>query len=125
MTTPRVAPFPKMLWVGGYEYPLAIIEGDDPRLEGGDGLTETGEKDRAIWICAHLGTYRTVEIVLHEIVHAINWAYDLCDEMDMAEEEDIATKHGAAWARLYLDNPKFCRWLTSAINRVRVERATA
>ncbi len=121
----RVTPFPKTLWVSGYEFPLAIVEGEDVRLEGADGLTETGEKSRAIWIAAHLGTYRTVEIVLHEITHAINWAYDLCNAEDMADEEDIATKHGAAWARLYLDNPKFCQWLNSAINRVRAERANA
>ncbi len=115
--------FPRTIWVGGYAFPMSLVPAEDERLGGDDGCFDDAT---GILVCSSLGTYRTIEVALHEVTHAINWAHDIFNEGDdMAEEEAATTKQGAAWARVYVDNPKFCRWLTSAISLVRKERATA
>ncbi len=122
----KPVPFPKTIWVGGYEFPMALVGVADPRLDGDDGAFESAGDFRGIVVCESLGTYRTIEVALHEVTHAINWSHDVFNEIDdTAEEEAATTKQGAAWARVYVDNPQFCRWLNYAVNLVRKERKTA
>jgi len=104
---------------------MTLVDAADPRLDGDDGIFSHDETYRGILVCATLGTYRTIEVALHEITHAINWTCDIFTLEDMAEEEAATTKQGAAWARVYVDNPKFCKWLNHAVQQVRKERASA
>ncbi len=118
----REVPLPKCVWVGTYEFPMGFVDAADPRLDEANGMCETGEGETRIWIAARMGLRKTLEIVIHEITHAINWVYDIDDGVD---EEDIATKHGAAWSQFFLDNPKYQRWLAYTVNRIRKERKDA
>ena len=118
----REVTLPRRLWVGTYEYLLTLVEPRHAVLDGANGMTHNEEGGTAIFIAAHLGPRKTLEIVLHEVTHAINWTNDIDDGV---EEETVATVHGAAWSALFLDNPKFQRWLTYTLNLIRKERKDA
>ena len=61
-----------------------------------------------------------VEVVaslMHELTHAICWAYEVrtVDDLDKAEhpdtEERIAGIFGTAWAQIYRDNPDLLKYI--------------
>jgi hypothetical protein len=124
MATPSLTKLlPTRLWIGTYEFYLMSVPRTHPKLDGdADGITYTGDDGNLICIASHLDARRMLEVVLHEVTHAINWVNDIEDGTD---EEDVATKHGHAWSALLLDNPRFQRWLTVALNRIRKERTKA
>lgn len=117
---------PRKVWVQTYEFPLHFVLPDDPVLivrgRACDGVTETGEEGRGIWIAANLDDRKTLEIVWHETTHAIDWVYDVDHR---SSEERIARQHGIAWSQFFLDNPKFVRWYMSIVRRVTAERKAA
>lgn len=79
----------------------------------------TGEDGSEIYLNNLLDTSRTLEVVLHEITHAINWVYDVDDG---TEEENIAEKHGLGWSQFWLANPRFEAWLVHTLKSIRKER---
>lgn len=111
---------PTKVWVAPYEFPLHFVPPDAPELEGADGMTDTSEEGRGIWINAALDDRKTLEIVWHEVTHAINWVHDVTNRM--RSEEVLARKHGIAWSQFWLDNPKFIRWYDSVVKRIHRER---
>jgi hypothetical protein len=119
--TAAVVPLPKQVEVGGYVFPIYVVPRRHSKLGGDDGCS-TYDGGFAIYIADDMSIRKGLDIVLHEVTHAINFANDIDDGVD---EETIATKHGPAWAQFLLDNPKFQRWLNSALNRIRKERANA
>jgi hypothetical protein len=119
----KVVRLPSTLWVGNYEFPMMMVPVKDKILEGdADGCTMFEHGDRGIYIAEHLCKRRTLDVVLHEITHAINWVHDI---QDKEPEEGIASKHGIAWSQLYLDNPRFEEWLTYTVRAIRAEREDA
>jgi hypothetical protein len=67
-----------------------------------------------------LGTFRTttrlVDVLIHEVTHAIFWVYDL----NAAEgEEKIVGMLGTAWAQVYRDNPWLLEWIGLGVLAVR------
>lgn len=123
-TTREVAP-PAKLWVTSYEFPFEFLHPEDPILEGDDGCMESDEDKRGIYVSASLDARKMLEIVWHEVTHAINWACDIDEEKDVIDEETIALQHGLSWSQFFLDNPKFVRWYVSVVNRIRKERKHA
>lgn len=120
----RVVAPPKTLYVGTFEFLLHFVPGSDPNLEGANGITELEEGKHGIWIIETLPPRKMLEIVLHEITHAINWERDIKGAMRL-NEEALARKHGEAWSAFWIDNPKFHRWHTALVNRIRKERKDA
>lgn len=120
---------PRKLWIGTYEFPLHLVSPDDQHLGLGktdpaderEGMTLTGEAvgGFGIWIANNIAMRKQLEIMLHEVTHAINWVYDIDDGSD---EESIATAHGTAWSQFWLDNPRFERWLVYTLARIRRAR---
>lgn len=112
---------PAKVWVGTYEFAIEFLPPDDPALmlrgRPCDGITDT--ELQSIAIGAHLDDRKTLEIVWHEITHAISWVFEI---EDGAREESIARKHGIAWSQFHLDNPHFVRWYTYLVNRITQER---
>jgi hypothetical protein len=117
--TREVSPPPK-IWVGEYEFSLHFLLPDDPEMEGADGITRFDEQDRGISISASLDDRKMLEIVWHEVTHAINWICGITNKS--RSEELLARKHGLAWSAFHLDNPKFVRWYTHVVNRIRKAR---
>lgn len=124
MTAPGAQrePMPRVVWVGRYEFPVQIVPLDSPKLRAvadedcGHGLTGFIDGDRGIWLADNLEPRLLLEIVLHEITHAINHCLDV---EDGADEEDLATKQGAGWAQFWLDNPMFLKWVVATTRLVR------
>jgi hypothetical protein len=52
---------------------------------------------------------RAVEAVLHEVLHAIWWAYSIPGKG--IEEEAVVSQLGGAWAALWRDNPALLSWV--------------
>lgn len=125
----REVPLPRKVEIGSYEYTMQIVPPDDPILDDEDGMTTSEDTRKIISISSSLGLRRRLEIVFHELTHAINWTHDIYDEApgdeeDMVSmpEEDLAAKYGLVWSQFLLDNPRFQRWLTYTLNRIRKER---
>lgn len=51
---------------------------------------------------------KACDTLLHEIAHAIWWAYKLCDE---DKEERIVGVFGVAWTQVFRDNPSLLWWI--------------
>jgi hypothetical protein len=131
VATPREVALPERVWVGTYEFPIEIVLPDAEVLGGADGIAIFDEAERGIYICASLDNRKFLEIVWHEITHAIHWDREVDDEVDaliddgkgaFEVEESITKVQGIAWTQFLLDNPKFQRWLTYTLNKLRKER---
>lgn len=121
MAASRVVSLPRKLWVGSYEFTMALVPRDHPMLPAdAEGITYFDPL--AIYVADNLSLIGTLDTVLHEVTHAVNHAGDVSDGPD---EETIAGTHGRIWATLYVDNPRFQRWLTNTVNRIRKERSDA
>lgn len=117
---------PKKLWIGTYEVSLRLVPKTEPKLEGdADGIFLSDEDDRAILIPNNLDSRRRLEVLMHEITHAINWVGDIDEEEGAIEEEKIATQHGMLWSQFWLDNPRFEKWMVYILSKIRQERARA
>lgn len=107
--------------MGTYEFAFDFAPPEHPELRAcgrhNDGTCDL--KRQEITISAALDDRKTLEIVWHEITHAMNW---VCGISSRTAEETIARKHGEAWSQFFLDNPKFVRWYTSLVSRIRKER---
>lgn len=55
--------------------------------------------------------YKAVDTVMHEISHALFWAYGVLDADD---EERTVGLTASGWMALYRDNPWLLDWLKSA-----------
>jgi len=122
MAAPRL---PSRLWIGSYEFQLAQKPVDDPLFEGeADGITHFDLPARGVYLRDDLALRSLLEVVLHEITHAIHWAHDL-DDAEKFDEEQVATVYGLAWSALLLANPRFQRWLNHTVNAVRKAQANA
>lgn len=125
------ASLPSKLWVGSYEFALRVVpkghaglKADEDDKEPADGMTKAGEEDgdNAIYIASNLDARRRLDVIWHEVTHVINWANDIDEDVKPIEEEEIATKHGAAWTQFLLDNPRFFSWLDYHLKRLRKAR---
>jgi hypothetical protein len=117
----KIVQLPRKVWVGSHEFAVRTVAAEDPVLDGEDGDMTTDGTTGVISIAANLDGRRRLEIVLHELTHALNWSYEIEDGID---EEDIATKHGRAWTVFWLENPRFESWLVYALAKIRREQRT-
>lgn len=99
---------PGSIRLGPFDIELAVRNG-----EGGDLTKNWGEFssnrqviniDRTI-----ADTVRFVEVLVHEITHAIYWAYGV-EEQD--KQERIVLTLARPWLQIYRDNPWLLKWLT-------------
>ena len=122
----KIVMLPRKVWIGSYEFPIHLVEPSDPRMRTGDDLEEgnmlSGDPEFAILLANNLGMLRRLEILKHEITHAINWSEDIDEDEKPILEETIATKQGRAWAAFYLDNPQYLAWLVYTVGRIIQDR---
>lgn len=133
----KVVQIPGKLFVDNYEFELRLISPGDQAnaqldkanrllFEQDEGLMLSGPAVYAIWLSASLTPRRRLEIVFHEITHAINWAHGIEDAREYVHvsEEQLADKHGKAWSQFWLDNPRFLLWLQYTLSRIRLDQRT-
>jgi hypothetical protein len=94
--------------IGGQRWSFDVVSLDDPKLQGCLGLCEPTKQ--AIHI-ADTGSFGSqLEVMCHELQHAINIAYMLpVDGREVrtgTPEEDVALVSGKGWAEMFIANPK-------------------
>lgn len=57
--------------------------------------------------------YKAVDTVLHEICHAMFWAYGIVDD---DKEERVVSALGSGWMAVHRDNPWLAKWLNEALH---------
>ncbi len=56
---------------------------------------------------------KAVDTLMHEIMHAIFWAYDILNDGD--KEERVVRQLGTAITALHRDNPWLAHWITKTL----------
>jgi hypothetical protein len=128
--TMAAAKLPRKIWIGTYEVSVQSVPPNSPKLdpiEPGEetrlrGMFDPDVEPPEIFVDQTLGGIQLLEIINHEITHAINYVYDI---QDGAQEEDVAETHGRAWSMFYVANPRYQRWLVSLCNAIRKEQKDA
>lgn len=109
---------PKKVQVGPYRLDILVnqILLDVVNAATGDGVTGVGrcdiEQGRLI-ISPKLGPDAMAETVLHEIVHAINYASGLNDELGADVEEKVTRMIATPLLDVLRRNPGLVRYLTT------------
>ena len=110
---------PRRIKVGQYTFRVVISNATaHPDLEGCDGITDF-EKFR-IYLTESLHRQRAINVVQHELTHAINWVYGVDDG---AEEETITTQHTNGLIELWVSNPKVFNWFAKSLRAMKRENA--
>lgn len=106
---------PTSVQVGAHHVPItykASIEGDDDEnIHHGMFYSDAFR----IEIRTKMQNSRTAEVLLHEVLHAVNATYGFVDQ---EQEERTVTTLAAALTKLAQDNPEFIQqWLHHACKR--------
>lgn len=110
---------PRRIKIGQYTFRIVITTPEAaPDLEGCDGITDF-EKFR-IYLDESLHRQRAINVVQHELTHAINWVYGVSDG---AEEEHITTQHTNGLIELWVSNPKVFGWFAKSLRTMKRENA--
>lgn len=108
--TKHLERLPKGVKVGGYKFAIELAPPTDGDLEGDYGCTNTDTF--RITLNEGMTFQKIVNVLWHELNHAIDYAYEL---EDSSSEEDFASKGATGWMALRIDNPSLDRWINRAI----------
>lgn len=110
---------PRRVKIGQYTFRIVITTADqNDILEGCDGITDF--ETFKIYLHEHLARQRAINVVQHELTHAINWVYGIDDG---AEEEHITTQHTNGLIELWVSNPKVVNWFVKNLRAMKRENA--
>jgi hypothetical protein len=110
---------PRKIRVGQYTFRVTVgSEEKYPVLEGNDGVTDFGQF--RIYLGDKLHRQRAINVVQHELTHAINWVYGVTDG---SEEEHITTQHTNGLIELWVSNPKVFGWFAKSLRTLKRENA--
>ncbi len=70
--------------------------------------------EMVIRIDKSLNPIKMIDVLVHEINHAIYWAYGMEDE---DKEERIVGMFATAWTQVYRDNPELLEFIMEALKR--------
>ncbi len=99
----------------------ALIDAEGNGSHGMTTFGAEGEEPLGIWIANDLDARKRLEVVLHEITHAINHSRGVEDGIT---EEDLTEHHGLGWSQFWLDNPRMVSWLVYTLSRIRKGQRT-
>ena len=104
--------YPEQLRIGPFDVKIKVIPGDL-----GDAQKIWGKFSRDLNIITLNGgitdPIRAVEILTHEMIHAV-WAIYVIEE-NKDDEERIVSTMGVAWAQILRDNPHWIKWVTKTL----------
>ena len=110
---------PRRVKIGQYTFRITITTAkDNDVLEGCDGITDF-EAFR-IYLHEGIARQRAINVVQHELTHAINWVYGIDDG---ALEEHITTQHTNGLIELWVSNPKVMNWFVKNLRAMKRENA--
>jgi hypothetical protein len=110
---------PRRVKIGQYTFRVLVSNATEaPILEDCDGITDF--ETFRIYVDESLHRQRAVNVVQHELTHAINWVYGISDG---AEEEHITTQHTNGQIELWVSNPKVVNWFVKNLRAMRRENS--
>lgn len=102
---------PKSVRVGPYDFALRSMS--DMQARGIDAFGTFSQAEGCITICDALTSEQlAVDTMLHEISHAIYWAYHI---RDTDGEERTVSIMGTAWMQVFRDNPAILEWIAKGL----------
>lgn len=102
-----VKELPKTVRVGPFDF--HIVPMDMHKATANSRYGECSSIEMKISIQEEFSSpIKAVDTVLHEISHAIFWAYGL---EDGDKEERTVSTFGTAWTQVWRDNPKLLAWV--------------
>jgi hypothetical protein len=107
---------PRRVQIGQYTFRLFVVPPDHEKLGGCDGMTYTG--DNKVYLALGNSRQTTLNTVVHELTHCINWARDVTDESD---EEAFTTQHTYGLVELWMRNPRVLNWIVKNLRAVKKE----
>lgn len=120
----RAPVLPSRVWVGTYEFACEVREPGDKIFQGhARGICHFNQPDRGIYLCADTDLRERLEVLFHELKHAIVFAYEV--RLTRITEEKLANVSGIAWSALFIDNPKLYRWVDSVAKQIRQKQKCA
>lgn len=110
---------PRRIKVGQYTFRLMVTNPtEQPDLENCDGLTDFNKFH--IYLDETMRRQRAINVVQHELIHAINWVYGVNDG---AEEEHITTQVTNGLVEMWMSNPKVVNWFVKNLRVMKRENA--
>lgn len=105
---------PRRFQIGSYTFRMKVVPPDHVELGGNNGLTDA--EQAVIYINQDIGIARCLEVVQHELTHAINWVYGVKDESD---EETFTTQHSKGLVDLGMKHPRWKTWENKMLRTMR------
>ncbi len=106
---------PRRVKIGQYTFRIRISNPEEsPDLEGCDGITDF--ETFRIYLDERMPLQRAVNVVQHELTHAINWVYGINDG---ADEEHITTQHTNGIVEMWISNPKVVNWFVKNLRAMK------
>lgn len=84
-------------------------DGDDRGCFG-----EFSARQQSIRVDESLKPQKLLDTTLHELNHAVWWAYNLDDE---DKEERVVATYATAWVQIWRDNPEFLKWMNDMVRK--------
>lgn len=110
---------PRRIKIGQYTFRITVGSADKHELlEGCDGITDF--ETFRIYLDEKVHRQRAINVVQHELSHAINWVYGIDDG---AEEEHITTQHTNGLIELWVSNPKVFSWFARSLRAMKRENS--
>lgn len=101
----------KTLKVAGYDFQLLIWNNHE--ANGANRYGECSSIEQVIRIRQDFATpFKAVDTLLHEIMHAIFWAYGVGED---DKEERMVAMFGTALMTLHRDNPWLAGWISETL----------
>lgn len=110
---------PRRVKIGAYTFRITITNEEKcSDLVDCDGITVF--ENFRIYLDETLPRQRAINVVQHELTHAINWVYGIDDG---AEEEHITTQHTNGLIEMWVSNPKVFNWTAKNLRLMKRENA--
>lgn len=109
-----VMKLPSSVRVGPYD--IRILIADTLQMTASARWGEFSSIEQAIRVDVGIATNaKAVDTVIHELLHAIWWAYQIRDD---DKEERTVSMIALGWLALLRDNPDLLQWLNVAIAQI-------
>lgn len=106
---------PSTVRIGPHAYSIRCDDTTDNYLDAAHLYGQHSNLEMAIKLQSRWSRpSQCVETFLHEIMHAINWTYNL---QPRDNEERMTSIHGFALASLFLDNPWLGGWIHKTLGK--------
>ena len=108
--TPCTIQLPTSIRVAAFDF--TVVNWNPMAAAGSRRYGEFSSMEGVIRVDPQAGDVKTCDTLLHEIGHAIWWAYNIQDD---DKEERIVATTSTAWTQIFRDNPDLLRFIDETL----------